>query len=89
MNDSQEQMRQAVREVAQELGRAVEQGGRLARQAADDLTRLVGDPRLMGRKAAMGASPVELIRQLGELRAEGLITDAEFAAKKAELLTKI
>lgn len=89
MNDSQEQMRQAVREVAQELGRAVEQGGRLARQAADDLTRLVGDPRMVGRRAAMGASPVELIRQLGELRAEGLITDAEFAAKKAELLTKI
>jgi CRP-like cAMP-binding protein len=89
MNDSQEQMRQAVREVAQELGRAVEQGGRLARQAADDLTRLVGDPRLVGRRAALGASPVELIRQLGELRAEGLITDGEFAAKKAELLTKI
>lgn len=82
-------MRQALREVAQELSRAVEQGGRMARQAADDMGRLVGEPRLPRRLGEPGASPVELIRQLGALREEGLITDDEFQAKKAELLRKL
>ncbi|WP_285702379.1 SHOCT domain-containing protein [Microtetraspora sp. NBRC 16547] len=31
----------------------------------------------------------EALRKLGELRDKGVITDAEFAAKKAELLARI
>lgn len=34
-------------------------------------------------------SPVELIKQLGDLRAAGLLSDAEFEAKKQDLLSKI
>lgn len=33
--------------------------------------------------------PMEQLRKLGELRAAGVLTDAEFDAKKAELLGKI
>ena len=36
-----------------------------------------------------GASVIEQIRQLGELRDSGIITVAEFEAKKAELLARI
>jgi len=88
MPDPQEQMRQAMREVGQELSRAMEQAGRLARQAADDVAKLVGDPR-GGRPRARPDSPVELIRQLGRLREEGLISQEEFQAKKAELLARV
>lgn len=35
------------------------------------------------------ASPVEQIRSLAELRDQGIITDEEFQAKKAELLSKM
>jgi hypothetical protein len=34
-------------------------------------------------------SPADAIRQLAALRHEGLITDEEFQAKKAELLARI
>ena len=33
--------------------------------------------------------PIEAIRKLGELREAGLVTDAEFLAKKTELLKRI
>jgi len=81
-------MRQAVRDVGQELARAMEQANRLARQAAEDLTKLVGDPRAP-RPPRRSDSPVELIRELGRLRDEGLITDEEFQAKKADLLSRV
>jgi hypothetical protein len=32
---------------------------------------------------------MEALKQLGELKAAGVITDEEFAAKKAQLLTQI
>ena len=43
MSDPQEQMRNAAREVGNELARAVEQAAKLARQAGDDIARLIGD----------------------------------------------
>lgn len=88
MSDSQEQVRQAVRGLVEELGRAAEQAERLLRQAARDVADLVGDPR-PGARPAGGASAVELIRDLGRLRDEGLISEEEFAAKKADLLRRI
>lgn len=89
MNDPQEQMRQAAREVGQELSRAIEQATRLARQAGEDLTRLVGDPRTTMRGKRRPDSPAELIREIGRLRDEGLITEEEFQAKKADLLSRV
>ena len=89
MSDSQEQMRRAAREVGNELARAIEQAAKLARQAGDDLSRLfAGDPPAPPRPHAAG-SPPDLIRELGRLRDEGLITEAEFQAKKADLLERV
>ena len=88
--DPQEQMRQAAREVGQELQRAIEQCGKLARQAGEDLSRLVGDPRsAVRRRTPADAPPADLIREIGRLRDEGLITEEEFQAKKADLLSRV
>lgn len=91
--DPQTDLREAVRAVGEEFARALEQAERMARAACDDLMSLVGgDPR-HGRPAAAGPagdeSPADAIRQLAALRSEGLITDQEFEAKKAELLARI
>jgi len=90
MSDAQEQARRALREMVQEFSRAMEQGNRMLRQAGDDLGRWMGAaPATLGWRRADEPSPVELIRQLGELRSDGLLTDEEFQAKKTELLTKL
>jgi hypothetical protein len=39
--------------------------------------------------AAAAPDPVERLRKLGELHAAGVLTDAEFEAKKAELLARL
>jgi hypothetical protein len=39
--------------------------------------------------AAPGASPIEQLKQLAELHAAGVVSDEEFAAKKAELLRRM
>ncbi len=88
MTDPQEQMRQAARDVGQELQRVIDQATRLAKQAGEDLSRLVGDPRTM-RPKRRHDSPAELIREVGRLRDEGLITEEEFQAKKADLLSRV
>lgn len=78
-----------MREMGQEFTRVVEQCGRLFRQATDDVSGLVGrapDPLQLRR--GFGPSPAERIRQLGQLRDDGLITEAEFQAKKSELLAR-
>ncbi|HET6689363.1 MAG TPA: SHOCT domain-containing protein [Miltoncostaeaceae bacterium] len=89
-SDPQEQMRQAAREVGQELQRVIDQAAKLARQAGEDLSRLVGDPRVaMRRRTPADATPAELIREIGRLRDEGLISEEEFQAKKADLLSRV
>ncbi|WP_433420327.1 SHOCT domain-containing protein [Microtetraspora malaysiensis] len=70
----------------------------------DDGARLAGaiQHRLAGARSAAPPAPApaeapvsgdddvfEALRKLGELRDQGVITDAEFAAKKAELLARI
>jgi F0F1-type ATP synthase membrane subunit b/b' len=87
VTDPQEQLRQALRDVGQEISKAMEQAQRLARQAAEDVSRLVGEPRLRARRPT--DTPVELIREIARLRDEGLITEEEFEAKKAELLSRM
>jgi hypothetical protein len=90
-NDPQEQMRQAAREVGQELQRVIDQAAKLARQAGEDLSRLVGDPRtaMRPRPRTPETPPADLIREIGRLRDEGLITEEEFQAKKADLLSRV
>jgi Short C-terminal domain len=39
--------------------------------------------------AAPARDPMEALRQLGELKAAGVVTDAEFETKKAQLLQQI
>jgi hypothetical protein len=39
--------------------------------------------------APAAPDPSERLRKLGELRTAGLLTDAEFEAKKAEILAEI
>ena len=87
MPDPQEQIRQAVRE----MGRAFESAGNMARQAVDDVARLVGEAPVISRLRQPSApdSPAQLIRELARLREEGLVTDEEFAAKKADLLARM
>jgi hypothetical protein len=89
VSDPQEQMRKAAREVGEELSRAVEQAVRLARQAGEDLSRLVGDQRAATRPKPRPASPADLIRDMGRLRDEGLISEEEFQAKKSDLLARV
>ena len=48
----------------------------------------LGDQRVPRPKRGRD-TPVELIRELGRLREEGLISEEEFAAKKAELLSRL
>ena len=88
MTESQEQVSQALRDLGQELSKAMDQAQRLARQAADDVSKLVGDPPLRRPKRAPDA-PTELIREIARLRDEGLITEEEFQAKKADLLSRL
>ena len=90
MADPQEQIRQAVRDMRQELMRALESAGNMARQAVDDVGRLVGEaPGISRLRQLEPDSPAQLIRELAKLRDEGLVTDEEFAAKKAELLARM
>jgi hypothetical protein len=88
VTDSQEQVRQALRNLGQELSKAMEQAQKLARQAADDVGKLVGDAPLRRPKRSVDA-PTELIREIARLRDEGLISEEEYQAKKADLLSRL
>lgn len=83
-------MRNAAREVGNELARAVEQAAKLARQAGEDLARLMGDARAPASAPTPRSDfPADLIRDIGRLRDEGLITEEEFQTKKADLLGRV
>jgi hypothetical protein len=89
-------LRRAMREIGQEVGKVIEQAGRMCRLAAQELggfaapaRRPAPPPAPPPPGAAPGPSPVELIRQLGELHQAGFLTDEEFQAKKAKLLETI
>jgi hypothetical protein len=87
--DPQEEMRQALRELVDELVKVADQAGKMIRQAAGDASRWVS--AVEGEQGA-GSDPshsLATIRELGRLRDEGLISEEEFQAKKAELLEHI
>jgi len=88
--ETRDDLSRAMREMALELERTVERCGRVVREAARDMGSWASDARPR-KPPPPGAAPppVESIRQLGELRDAGLITEEEFQAKKAELLDRI
>ena len=46
-------------------------------------------PAAIAPAGAQGGDIIEQIRKLGDLRAAGILTDAEFEAKKADLLSRL
>ena len=62
-----------------------------ARQFAAQVNALAGTTATApaATAAVEGPSIIEQIRQLGELHAAGILTDDEFSAKKAELLSRL
>jgi hypothetical protein len=90
-------LRRAMREIGQEVGKVIEQAGRMCRLAAQELGGFAapGPPPPPPPAAAppsaapAGQPPLEMIRQLGELHQAGFLTDEEFQAKKAKLLETI
>ncbi|WP_442934915.1 SHOCT domain-containing protein [Micromonospora sp. CPCC 205558] len=42
-----------------------------------------------GRLSAAPVDPIAQLRQLGELRDAGILTDVEFTTKKAEILSRL
>ena len=55
--------------------------------AAADAVR--EDPGVAARPAEQGHDPISLIERLSALRARGVLTEQEFAAKKTELLARV
>ena len=83
--DAQDHESFAYATVANDEGRA--QIRQLFGTAADTITGIGG---ALGAPAAPVASdPIEQIRRLDELRSAGILTDAEFEQKKAELLAEL
>lgn len=91
-----DELRNQLDQIAREFGRAIEQVGDMARQTAGDLgwprgggaTRQRTDNPPPPNAGATQAS-ADAIRELGKLRDEGLISEYEFEAKKAELLRRL
>jgi len=82
-------MRQAMRELFDELVKVADQAGKMIRQAAEDASRWVSDNAREHSAGEDDTHPLATIRELGRLRDEGLITEDEFQAKKAELLEEL
>jgi Short C-terminal domain len=76
--DAQDRETFAYATIANDEGRA--QIRRLFGMAAETITG-IADPA--------ASDPIEQIRELAELRAAGILTEAEFAQKKAELLAQL
>ncbi len=86
---SADELKQALREVGLEFKKLLEQAGFFAQSAAKDAgdwSRRVVSPTDSGSRET---DVFEQIERLGDLRDKGLLTDAEFQAKKTELLEKI
>lgn len=92
--DSRDEAQRALREMVDEIGRAAEQAKKMARQIAEDVGGFVGLPERLRlhqgqTPAASEVSVADAIRDLAALHQEGLITDAEYQAKKSELLGRL
>jgi hypothetical protein len=61
------------------------QGERWAQQEAQQ-QQAAPPPPAPAAPAAAAGSPIEQLKELGELKAQGILTEEEFAAQKAKLL---
>lgn len=91
--DSRDDAQRALKEMVEEIGRAAEQAKKLARQIAEDVGRSVGVPDRL-KAGVRGSKPqapsvADAIRDLAALHQEGHISDAEYQAKKTELLGRL
>jgi hypothetical protein len=83
MNQSNEELRQSLKEIGQEIMKLLDKAGGMARETAGDVSRWAG-------KAVGGDDDaLNQIERLGQLREKGFVTEEEFQAKKTELLKKI
>lgn len=84
--DVLERQREAARDAVRENGDDVEAAGRSARDGGSE-----PEPEPEPASASSGgtADPLERIERLAELNEKGVITDAEFEEKKADLLDQI
>jgi len=56
------------------------------RWGAQDASYYQEQPPAAPQAAAAAAAPIEQLKELGQLREQGVLTDEEFAAQKAKLL---
>jgi hypothetical protein len=56
------------------------------RWAQEDQGQYYEEPPAAAPAAAPAADPLEELKKLGELKASGVLTDAEFEAQKAKIL---
>ncbi len=61
------------------------QGERWAQQE-EQQQQAAAPPPPAAAPAAAASSPIEQLKELGELKAQGILTEEEFAAQKAKLL---
>lgn len=62
------------------------QGQRWAQQEAEQYAQQAPPPAPAAPAAAGGDSTIDQLKELGELKAQGILTEEEFAAQKAKLL---
>jgi hypothetical protein len=62
------------------------QGERWAQQEQQQYAQQAPPPQASPAPAAGEGSPIEQLKELGELKAQGILTEEEFAAQKAKLL---
>lgn len=90
--DSQgDDLRRALREIADEIAKSLESAKSMALDMGADLTRTGAPfgPRPRKPKPPEERTAADDIRDLAALRDEGHISDEEFEAKKAEILTRL
>jgi hypothetical protein len=74
-----------------DLGKkAIEKTPELGKQLKDQSLKSLDESITAVRKASTsGAKNVELLKQLAELKDQGIISDEEFEAKKKDILSRI
>jgi membrane protease subunit (stomatin/prohibitin family) len=79
-----------VARVAVISGTATAVSNRVSRRQADRWSQedqgQAQEPQAPAAAAAPETDPLEQLKQLGELKASGVLTDAEFEAQKAKIL---
>jgi membrane protease subunit (stomatin/prohibitin family) len=71
------------------LGAGVAMGGMMAQQMTAAMQGAIAQPQAAAAAAPKGDDVMAMLEKLGDLKAKGILTDEEFAAKKAELLKKL